>query len=105
MARAVWPWSWDTALARRDRRSPATVMLNGSPPSSLSSAVTSSQPAPSRRRSARECTSLPAGTGVWVVKTILSRAARHASRKSTPAAMRSAISSMPAKTAWPSLKW
>ena len=43
--RAVSPWSWATALARRARRSPATVMLKGSPPISRSSAFTSSQPA------------------------------------------------------------
>ena len=52
MARAVSPWSWATALARRARRSPATVMLNGSPPISRISPSTSSQLAPSRRRSA-----------------------------------------------------
>ena len=56
-------------------------MLNGSPPISASSPGTSSQPAPSRRSSAMAWTSLPAGTGVWVVKTIERRASRHASRK------------------------
>ena len=105
MARAVSPWSWATALARWASRSPATVILNGSPPISASSLGTSSQPAPRRRRSASGCISLPAGTGVWVVKTMRSRAASHASRKAWPASMRSAIISMPAKTAWPSLKW
>ena len=51
------------------------------------------------------CTSLPAGTGVCVVKTIFSRTSRHAVGKSKSASMRSAISSTPAKTACPSLKW
>ena len=105
IARDVSPWSSETAFARRASRSPATVMLNGSPPIWRSSQSTSSQPAPSRRSSASEWTSLPAGTGVWVVKTMRSRAARQAASKLAPASIRSAISSMPANTACPSLKW
>ena len=97
--------SSETAFARRESRSPATVMLNGSPPIWRISQSTSSQQAPSRRSSASACTSLPAATGVWVVNTICSRTAAQASTNDAPATMRSAISSMPANAACPSLKW
>ncbi len=55
--------------------------------------------------SAREWISFPAGTGVWVVKTTRSRAARQAVSKLAPCSIWAAISSTPANTACPSLKW
>ena len=58
-----------------------------------------------RRRSLSECSSLPAFTGVWVVKTISRRVSAQASGKVSPPSMRAAIVSMPANTACPSLKW
>jgi hypothetical protein len=42
---------------------------------------------------------------VWVVKTIRFRTSFHASAKLSPFDIRSAIISIPAKTACPSLKW
>ncbi len=57
------------------------------------------QQAPSRPSSPSGWTSLPAGMGVWVVNTMRSRTASHASRNPVPAAVRSAIIATPAKTA------
>jgi hypothetical protein len=70
IARDTSPWSCDTPFERRDSRRPATVMLNGSPPICSISPSTRSHVAPRRRSSPIGCTSLPAATGVCVVKTI-----------------------------------
>src|SRR5262249_44998914 len=69
IARDTSACSSETAFARRDSRSTATVMLNGSPPIWRISQSTSSQHAPSRRSSASACTSLPAAPGLCVVNT------------------------------------
>ena len=50
--------------------------------------------------------SMPAGTGVCVVKTVPARTACSASGKDSPcASVSSRIRSMPWKPAWPSLAW
>ena len=53
--------------------------------------------------------SMPAGTGVWVVKTVPARDTSSAVSKSRPgppsAAVSSRIRSRPRKPAWPSLVW
>ncbi len=50
--------------------------------------------------------SMPAGTGVWVVKTVPARAASTASAKRRPSAVISwRIRSRPRNPAWPSLVW
>ena len=48
---------------------------------------------------------MPAGTGVWVVKTVRARAAASASSSDAPAASSARASSSEAKAAWPSLRW
>jgi len=49
---------------------------------------------------------MPAGTGVWVVKTVPARTACSASGKLSPwVSMSSRIRSTPWKPAWPSLAW
>ena len=104
IARAVRACSSLTPLARRDSRSPAAVMLKGSPPIARISAPESWSAAPMRRSSLIGCSSFPALTGVWVVNTIFCRVAAHASGKVRPPSIASAIISIPANTAWPSLK-
>ena len=50
--------------------------------------------------------SMPAGTGVWVVKTVAARTASSASSKVIASARTSSlIRSTPRKPAWPSLAW
>jgi hypothetical protein len=49
---------------------------------------------------------MPAGTGVWVVKTVPARTASSASSKSSPSGPTSSrMRSRPRKPAWPSLVW
>ena len=48
---------------------------------------------------------MPAGTGVWVVKTVPARFRSSAVSKSIPWSMYSRIRSRPRKPAWPSLVW
>ena len=105
IARAVSPWSWATALARRASRRPATVMLNGSPPERGQLA---------RHELAVRAEAPEIGERVHLVARRHRRVGGEDDalargqprlRKACPASIRSAISSMPAKTACPSLKW
>ncbi len=49
---------------------------------------------------------MPAGTGVWVVKTVLARETSRAASKERPSfSVSSRIRSRPWKPAWPSLVW
>ena len=49
--------------------------------------------------------SMPAGTGVWVVKTVPARQTSRASSKLRPCSAYSRMRSRPRKPAWPSLVW
>ena len=48
---------------------------------------------------------MPAGTGVWVVNTVLDRTTVSAVSKSRPASTSSRIRSTPRNPAWPSFMW
>ena len=95
VASAVSAWSWLTAFAARVRRSENAVMSNwsrspstpspssstastGTPPVCGRPSPSSSGPATCRTRSAAN-RSLPAGTGVWIVKTLSRRTRSQAS--------------------------
>ena len=83
ISRLTWPCSWETPLARWARRKPITAMLNtaGSPPVVVLGAEREDpvdRYAGERAgraevlldRASRGKRSMPAGTGVWVVKTV-----------------------------------
>ncbi len=117
ISRLTRPCSSDTPLARWPRRRPITAMLNrfGSPPAYVSmpsrrmrstSMRGSSASGPKcRATSSRSKRSMPAGTGVWVVKTVPARTASRAESKSRPSSASSAMRSRPRKPACPSLVW
>ena len=58
-----------------------------------------------RATSSRSKRSIPAGTGVWVVKTVPARTASSAASKSRPSSDSSAIRSRPRNPACPSFVW
>ncbi len=116
--RLTSPCRVETPLARWASRRPMAAMLNsfGSPPRQVSapSASTCSTGTPGsavsppkcRATSSRSNRSMPAGTGVWVVKRVPARTDSSAAVKSSPAsATSSRIRSTPRKPAWPSLVW
>ena len=93
---------WRAATSRR----PATVMLKGSPPIWRISQSTSSQQAPEPPQLGERVHLVAGGDrGVGREHDLLAHRAPRRRRTRAPAAMRSAISSTPAKTACPSLKW
>ena len=92
--RLTWPCRLLTALARRESFSPSTVMQNVSCSfcgSTRPRPINCSKEIPSSSRSGPRCSSIrlrskrswPAGTGVWVVKTVCWATSRRADRRSS----------------------
>ena len=117
MWRVTSPCSDDTALARPEARRPSTVMQNGSSASSgftRPRLMSRSCETPRASRSGPRCSSIrsagnrscPAGTGVWVVKTVRRATCRVAVSKSTPSrSTHRRIASSTAKALCPSFRW
>ncbi len=117
ISRLTWPCSMLTPLTRWASRMPMTAMLktSGSPPGNVSaprpstrsggSVPVSAWPPNWRRTRSAGNRSMPAGTGVWVVKTVPARVSSSASSKPRPRSMYSRIRSTPRKPACPSLVW
>ena len=112
MPRATSPWRRLTPLAARLARSANWLTPKGSPASagrvrpsrmtsSASTPIAVVSPLSASATWAAGYVSLPAGTGVWVVKIVRSRTAARPS-SSVPPCARAASSAM--KAAWPSLR-
>ena len=98
-------------------RNPMAAMLNTSPsvvPGSWPMLISSSRLTPSSRHqpvkyfsmSSRGKRSMPAGTGVWVVKSVPGREAALASAKESPLSIiNDRTRSRARKPAWPSFMW
>ena len=87
-------------------RRPATVMLNGSPPICAHLPSTSSQAGAEPAELAEGVHLVAGGDGrVGREDDLLAHRLPGLARTAAPRLIRSAISSTPAKTAWPSLKW
>ena len=106
IARAVSPCSSETAFARRARRRPATVMLNGSPPISPHLGVDQLAAGAQAAQLGERVHLVARGDRrVGGEHDALAHLRATPPRNGPPRSMRSAIISMPANTAWPSLKW
>ena len=118
IARLTEPWSLATPLRRAASRNAITAMLNFgasspfssglSPTPNSSSIVTphsAAKPLKYFSISARSKRSIPAGTGVCVVKMPPARTASTAASKGRPPATNSRMRSKLRKAAWPSLLW
>ena len=112
ISRLTRPCSLLTPFARWASRSPMWAMLNT--PGSVSAPSSSTRSTGSADHSGcskwwrtwpRPNRSMPAGTGVWVVKTVPARTACSASSNVSPVLTSSRIRSTPRKPAWPSLVW
>ena len=120
VASAVSAWSWLTAFASWVRRSEKPVMSKidaspsgpspssrtastGTPPVAGRPSPSRSGPAISRTRSAAN-RSLPAGTGVWIVKTLSARTRSQAASRSSPPATSSRARSASMNAEWPSFR-
>ncbi len=111
--RVTWPCRLLTALARRESFRPSTVMQNVSCSfcgSTRPRPINCSVEMPSSSRSGPRCSSIsprskrswPAGTGVWVVKTVCWATSRRAASKVMPSSFISVrMASSVAKALWP----
>ncbi len=116
MRRVTWPWRLLTALARRESFNPKTVMQKGSCSfcgSTRPRPISCSKEMPNSSRKGPRCSSIkarskrswPAGTGVWVVKTVRWATSRKAASKLMPSSfMRTRMASKVAKPLCPSLR-